>query len=102
MSPASQFVGSCDEASAPVSARFATIAQKEMQPPPSVSSVTLYYPAVAMPSASARDTLSSGNRSSMRARASGHLWGPHPPSAIRPMICTAMTFTIVAEGKIIA
>ena len=27
---------------------------------------------------------------------------PQPPSRIRPMICTAMTFTMVADGKIMA
>ena len=92
-------------ASAPVSATLEKIAPKAMKAPPStpsVSSVTLSCPALATPSASALAAISGGSRPSIPASAPGRVSGTQPPSAIRPMICTAMTFTIVAEGKIIA
>ena len=81
--------------------------------------------ALAMPSVSAWAAISGGRRPSIPASGAGALPKPAnglgrasaptsgagcdpiprtqpPPSAIRPMICTATTFTMVAEGKIIA
>ena len=61
-------------------------------------------PALATPSASAFSAISGGSRPSMPASGPGRvsIRARQPPRNIRPMICTAMTFTMVADGKIMA